>query len=125
MRRIGVAKLLIVIFGIFLSYSAVAETQSERVVVNQAIDAIDICYHWAGEGGDQSDERNRDIQNGLDTDCPVAKKLTIQAFRKYPRNSRLYEPILRLSEIHFFTLSVEDRTRLCAASSSSYSCTDE
>ncbi|MDP1658802.1 MAG: hypothetical protein Q8L73_05560 [Methylotenera sp.] len=99
-----------------------AETKSEQLLLNKTIDAINVCYHYAGEIGDQSEERNKELERGIRRDCPKAKSLARQAFLKYPNNARLYEPILNLSDIGWFKLSADQKNKLCTSNTKNATC---
>lgn len=107
---------------LFFSTSSQAETKNERFLVNRAIEAINICYHYAEEIGDQSKERNEKLARGIDNDCPKAKEIAKRAFSKYPNNTRLYEPILNLSDIGWYQLSSDEKNKLCDPSPENATC---
>ena len=93
---------------------SVAQTPSpEERVVQEALTAIDYCFHWAGEGGDQSEERNKEINEGLNQDCPVAKAKAQQAYQLYPQNAALAAGLLALIDIDYFDVTEAEKTRLC------------
>lgn len=82
-------------------------------LVQAAIDASDACYHWAGEGGDQTPERNEEISKGAERDCPAARRNVTEAYRRFPNNSYLSLPSLKLNDIGYFKLSAAEKEKLC------------
>lgn len=106
-----------ILTSIAFSFSScvLAETKSEQLLLDKTINAINVCYHYAGEIGDQSEERNNELERGIRRDCPKAKSLARRAFLKYPNNEHLYEPILNLSDIGWFKLSADQKSKLCAS----------
>lgn len=81
-------------------------------VLKEAIDAIDLCLHWGGETA-YDEERGKDIAEGTNRDCPEAKKKAIEAFKLFPNDNRLAEPLLLLNDQGYFDLSKEEKNRLC------------
>jgi len=85
----------------------------EKDVVKRAILAAEACYHWSGEVGDQSPERNNQIEAGVKGSCPPAKKLMEDAFSRFPNNRELFEHVLYLYDSGHMNLSVTEKNRLC------------
>jgi len=81
--------------------------------VQAAIDASYACYHWAGEVGDQSPERNKEISKGTKRDCPEARRKVAEAFRQFPNNSYLSLPLLKLNDMGYFSVSAVEREKVC------------
>ena len=74
-------------------------TTSEAQVVLESLKAIDNCYHWAGETGDQNEQRNKDIADGISRDCPVAQERARNAYSLYPKNAALSAGLLKLIDV--------------------------
>jgi len=86
---------------------------NEKAIVKNAILAAEACYHWSGEVGDQTPERNNEIEAGVKADCPPAQKLMEEAFSKFPNNKELYEHVLYLHDSGHMNLTVVEKKRLC------------
>ena len=89
---------------------------TEEKIVGEALSAIDLCLHWGGEIGDQSEERNNQIAEGVERDCPEAKKKTTIAYKRFPNNEDLAEQILELHDFGYFDLMDEEKRKLCEIS---------
>lgn len=85
----------------------------EAEVVRNAVEAIAGCYHWAGEVGDQSEARNREIADGMRRDCPLAQQKAANAYRAHPGNTRLAAALLQLIDIDYFPLGDGEKARVC------------
>ncbi len=103
---------------VFLSVSAFAvqaeETSMDRLIgeeLQETISAISACTHWAGEVGDQSEERNLQIEKGVARDCPKAKRKANAALKRFPTNPELAESILELNDAGHFELTVEEKNK--------------
>ncbi|MCX5795320.1 MAG: hypothetical protein NTY77_07505 [Elusimicrobia bacterium] len=97
---------------------AAAPIRSEDRIVGEAATAIDDCYHWAGEVGDQSEERNKEISKGIARDCPNAEQKAQKAYKLYPKNALLASKILELMDIGHFKASDGEKTTICDVASS-------
>lgn len=89
------------------------EGEDENKVISEAVDAIELCYHWAGEGGEGDPERQQQIIDGLNRDCPVAKKMAEEAYAKYPNNPKLAYKMFDLLELNVMDYTDEFKERLC------------
>jgi len=114
----------VIFFLILCSYFAFSEevpsvnlneNTEEGALIKRAILASEACYHWAGEVGDQTPARNKEIEEGVKRDCPPAKKLMENAFAKYPKNSALYEHVLYLYDSGHMKLTTEELKKLCSS----------
>jgi hypothetical protein len=86
----------------------------EHKVVQAALDSIEMCYHWAEEnGGGGGVERQKDIHEGIERDCRVAKRRATRAYKLFPSNGSVSLGILKLNDIGFFELSEREKKRLC------------
>ena len=74
--------------------------------ISSALEAISACNHWAGETGDQSDERNRQIEQGLARDCAEARQKVAEIAQRFPGTDLLL-PVLSES-VDSGTLTVAD-----------------
>ena len=103
------------IAAVFLSlcYSCVGSRGSEVRAVREALDAIEACYHWGGEAGDQSEARNEDILAGVLQDCPIARQKAESALKAHPDNPELAAAILHLIDVGYFDLTDVRRTHIC------------
>ena len=89
------------------------EKESEETIVNATAESIDICYHWGGETGDQSEERNAQIMNGINRDCPEAERIAIKAYGSYPNNIVLSANLLKLIDFGYFEVTDEQKISIC------------
>ena len=113
-------------FAIFVSLVTVSqvtfanETKSdERKIVSEAIEAIEaieMCYHWAGEVGEGDEERQKQIANGFERDCPVATSKARNAYSKYPNNAELINYLFYIMDIGYFDVSNETKSDMCKKS---------
>ena len=116
LKTFGVFLLFCTISFLSLAVSTDARTSPEKESVNTAVQAIKACMHWAGEVGDQNEERNEQILNGINHDCPIAKKEAALIYKFYPDNTVLSEPLLELNDLGYLTLSAEEKAQLCQLS---------
>ena len=91
------------------------EEESEERIVNAAVTSINRCYHWCGETGDQSDERNAQILEGIERDCPEAERLATEAHRAYPDNPVLSANLLKLIDSGYFEATDQEQNVICDA----------
>jgi len=89
-------------------------------VISDAIDAIEMCYHWAGEVGEGDKQRQEQIARGFEKDCPIAKEKAKQAYQKNPNNSELIFYIFELMDIGYFDASSETKMNMCKTAISYY-----
>ena len=88
------------------------------VHVATAIDAIDVCHHWAGElDGYADEERMRRIKQGFDRDCPVAADLAKTAYQKSPDHPLLAAKILLLIDSRYYQVSDREKRKICSKAS--------
>ncbi|HET8578407.1 MAG TPA: hypothetical protein VFO18_15035 [Methylomirabilota bacterium] len=104
---------LIVGASILASTFGVSTTPAvEPNVMREALEAIALCVHWAGE--EPYDEaRRKDIARGIARACPEAQKKAARAHQRSPGDGRLAEPLLTLHDLGYFELSEEEKQRLC------------
>ena len=88
----------------------------ERKIVSDAIEAIEMCYHWAGEVGEGDEERQKQIAHGFERDCPVATSKALNAYSKYPNNGELIYYLFYLMDIGYLDVSEETKSDMCARS---------
>lgn len=99
---------------LFVSQSTICRAkESERIVVDQATTSIDACYHWAGEAGDQSDERNKQISEGIARDCSEAQRKALETYKLYPKNAALAAKILELIDVGYFPVTPPEKKQIC------------
>jgi len=96
------------------------QTAAEQRVITDTAAAIDACYHWGGEEGDQSAERNKEIDAGIERDCPLAEKLARQAYKQYPKNSALASKILELIDVDYFPVSLPEKRQICETATAQF-----
>ena len=89
------------------------EKESEETIVNATVESIDNCYHWGGETGDQSEERNAQIMDGINRDCPEAERIAIKAYGSYPNNLVLSANLLKLIDFGYFKVTDEQKINIC------------
>lgn len=107
------SKGLAVIFLLVLHPVMCYASESEKNTVNLAISSIDACYHWGGEVGDQSEERNRQINEGVARDCPDARKKALEAYKLYPKNAILAAKLLELIDVDYFPADTSEKNKIC------------
>jgi hypothetical protein len=91
-------------------------------IVDEAIRGAEACTHWAGEVGDQTPERNKQIEAGIDRNCPPATKLVTAALKKFPNEARIVEVALEMHDAGHMELSDKELQRLCAKVNSGDGC---
>lgn len=109
-KRLTVALVLV---GIAFGLWAAAPIR-EADVVRAALDAIDLCYHWAEEAGSGDAERAMTIEDGFSRDCPAAHERATEAYAAYPKSQALALGLLKLNDIGYFELSDEEKDSLCS-----------
>ena len=101
--------------------SSTAESKTdENKIISEAIEAIEMCYHWAGETGEGDEERQKQIAQGFERDCPIATEKAGNAYKKYPNNAKLIYYIFELMDIGYFDVSDETRVKMCDTAISYY-----
>ncbi len=98
---------------IALSACAARSPSPEQRIVREALTAIDYCYHWGGEVGDQSEERNKEIADGIAHDCPVAHEKAQRARELYPNNVALAAGVLQLTDIRELVVTDAAKRTIC------------
>jgi hypothetical protein len=88
-------------------------TTSEAQVVLDSLKAIDNCYHWAGETGDQNEQRNKEIADGINRDCPVARERARHAYSLYPKNAALSAGLLKLIDVGDLKVTETETKTIC------------
>lgn len=88
---------------------------AERMAISEALEAIALCYHWAEEVGEGNAERQKQIAEGLERDCPVSAKMAKRAVEQFPGNAELSFETLRLVDIGYFDDSSEMKAKLCSS----------
>ena len=117
-------KYLILISILFITtspttFAANSETDESKII-SEAIEAIEMCYHWAGEVGEGNEERQKQIAQGFERDCPIATEKAGNAYQKYPDNAELIYYIFELMDIGYFGVSYETREEMCDTAISYY-----
>ena len=107
-------------FILCLVLPAWSEETLESQVVDEALRAIGFCTHWGGETGDQSDERNKQITDGIQRDCPEAQQKAAKAYALYPKNPALCAGILELIDFGYFEVSDEEKKKICDISAAHF-----
>ena len=85
----------------------------EKTAVDDTIAAIEDCYHWGGEVGDESEERNQEIASGADRDCTLARRKALAAQRLYPKNTALAAKLLELIDVGYFDVQGDAKKAVC------------
>lgn len=91
-----------------------------KKVVDEAASAIDACYHWGGEVGNQSKERNKEISDGINRDCPGAKEKALKAYKLYPKNSFLAAKLIELIDVGYFSATDVDKRGICETAATEF-----
>lgn len=99
-----------------------SSADDDAKIIIEAIRAAEACTHWAGEVGDQTPERNKQIEAGIDRDCPPATKLVTAALKKFPNEVRIIEVALEMHDTGHMELSDKELQRLCAKVNSGDGC---
>ena len=107
-------------FILCLVLPAWSEETLESQVVDEALRAIGFCTHWGGETGDQSDERNKQIAEGIERDCPEAQRKATKAYELYPKDMALCAGILELIDSGYFEVSDEEKKKICDTSAAHF-----
>ena len=89
------------------------DKELEAKFVNAAVKAIDNCYHWGGETGDQSDERNAQIMKGINRDCPEADRIAMKAYESYPNNLVLSVNLIKLIDFGYSKAFDKKKNSIC------------
>ena len=79
-----------------------------------------MCYHWGGEVGDNDRERQIQIEQGFDRDCPIAASKAKEAYQKFPNNAELINALFQLMDIGYFDASSETKKEMCEKSAMYY-----
>lgn len=115
----------LLIFSLLIFSSKVmsdASLLNEVTEVNNAIAASEACYHWAGEIGDQSPERNKQIEQDMKRDCPPAEKLLSDVFAKYPNNEKLFTAVFCMQDAGHLNISQAELNRVRTKEVISHGC---
>jgi len=71
--------------------------------IAEAVRAIELCHHWAGEMGGSSDpERRQQIEQGLERDCSKAVEIAKEAYKKSPDSPVLSAKIFILIDFGYY-----------------------
>lgn len=111
--KTGIVAIMLVSFFVLPLIGLAEEPATVPKSVQAAIEASDLCYHWAEENGDQTPERNQFINRGFERDCPAAKQKAAEAYRRFPANEYLALALLKLNDIGYFDLSAAEKAKLC------------
>ena len=90
--------------------------------IARTIEAVDTCYHLAGEDPSLSPERAQQLERSQKQYCPVATSLSKEAYAKYPNEPRLFEAFLRMSELRELDLPPKEINRMCSTMKDSPHC---
>ena len=101
------------------TFAANSETDESKII-SETIEAIEMCYHWAGEVGEGNEERQKQIAQGFERDCPIATEKAGNAYQKYPKNAELIYYIFELMDIGYFDVSNKTREEMCDSAISYY-----
>lgn len=72
------------------SFAAKPKSKSaEQEAIDAALEQIGACNHWGGETGDQTEERNEQIAQGMEKNCAEADREIEFVATKYPTNRGL------------------------------------
>ena len=92
---------------------------SARSPTTKAVEAIELCHHWAGEVGGSSDpERIRQIAQGFELDCPKAAEIAKEAYKNFPDSPVLAAKILILIDFGYYEVSDAEKARICSSAAS-------
>jgi hypothetical protein len=84
--------------------------------ITHAVQAIEICHHWAGEVGGSSDpERIKQIEQGFERDCPKAAEIAREAYNNFPDSSVLAAKILILIDLGYYEVNDVEKLQICSS----------
>ena len=100
------------VFFLLFAVNGFSQSSIEDREINKALEAIDFCMHWFGEEP-YDEERALEIKNGINRDCSSAQKIAERVYRQYPRNNKLYGPLIELHDLGYFDIPEQNLKRLC------------
>ena len=87
--------------------------------ITKAVQAIELCHHWAGEVGGSSDpERIQEIAQGFERDCPRAAKIAKEAYKNFPDSPVLAAKTLILIDFGYYEVSDAEKVQICSSAAS-------
>jgi hypothetical protein len=87
--------------------------------IAKAVEAIELCHHWAGEvGGSSHPERVQQIEQGFKRDCPNAVEIAKKAYKKFPNSPVLAAKILILIDFGYYEVSDAEKAQICSSAAS-------
>jgi hypothetical protein len=110
--KLNQTNLLLVSSLLFSGFAWAERNPDEQAIVEETIEAIDLCMHWGGEEP-YSEERTKQIEEGIDRDCAEARQKASMAHGLFPENKILSERVLLLQDFGYFALTDEEKERLC------------
>jgi hypothetical protein len=97
-----------------LTYAQRKPTSTEKTFIEHTRN----CYHLAGEVGDQTPERTKELNKSMGYECPRAIKLAKKLLAKPSQHSSTYQAFLQLHELSSDSestkLKPEQLKRFCA-----------
>lgn len=98
-------------------------TQDEQPL-RQAVEDAAMCFHFAGEFSGDGSARDKEVARAQRKVCRKdGQRLVMQAYRKNPRDERLYPAVLMLDGlVPGAPLSAVEKARLCAAAKTELVC---
>lgn len=92
--------------------------------LRQAVEDAAMCFHFAGEFGGDGSARDREVKREMAKVCKdESQQRVMQAYRKNPRDRRLYPAVLMLDGmVKGPALTEAENTRLCAVAKTELVC---
>ncbi|SFO08115.1 hypothetical protein SAMN05443579_101615 [Variovorax sp. PDC80] len=92
--------------------------------LRQAVEDAAMCFHFAGEFGGDGSARDREVKREMTKVCKdESQQRVMQAYRKNPRDRRLYPAVLMLDGmVKGPALTEAEKARLCAVAKTELVC---
>jgi hypothetical protein len=108
-----------------LSLAAPAAFSKDEQALRKAVEEAEMCFHFAGKFNGDGSARDREVAREQRRVCRKdGQRLVLQAYRKNPRDARLYPAVLMLDGLvpGQPPLPAAEKARLCAAAKTELVC---
>lgn len=107
-----------------LSLAAPAAFSKDEQPLRKAVEDAAMCFHFAGEFSGDGSARDKEVAREQRKVCTKeGQRLVMRAYRKNPRDERLYPAVLMLDGlVSGPPLSDAEKARLCAAAKTELVC---
>ena len=110
----------VLLTGLFILFGCGTKDDLQHEhLINEAITSIEACLHWAGETGDQTAQRNQQIQEGMARDCASAKQNAKKAEEYVSQVPALASKILLLIDLGHYDVDEEQKRAICESAKTS------